>query len=83
MNNLGGIVFLVIVIGITTLLVIVGSKNARIRREQDEAEGVVSVLRGEGLRLTATELIEGYRAEARHHPLKGLVARAEDSGTLN
>lgn len=32
----------------------------------------------EGLRVTQTELIEGCKANARRHPLNGLMARAED-----
>jgi hypothetical protein len=35
----------------------------------------------EGLRVNKTELIEGYKADARRHPLKGLAARVEDAGT--
>src|SRR5271155_4485537 len=33
----------------------------------------------EGLRVSKTELIEGYKADARRHPLQGLAARVEDS----
>ena len=32
----------------------------------------------EGLRVTQTELIEGCKANARRHPLNGLMARVED-----
>lgn len=35
----------------------------------------------EGLRITATELIEGYRRKAKRHPLSGLSARVEESRT--
>jgi hypothetical protein len=34
-----------------------------------------------GLRVTRSELIEGYGNNARRHPLAGLTARVEDSGT--
>jgi hypothetical protein len=41
-------------------------------------QGVIAAW--EGLRVTQTELIEGYKANARHHPLKGLTARVVDNG---
>jgi hypothetical protein len=49
------------------------------QRKQNQAEGVIAAW--EGLRITNTELIEGYGQNARRHPLNGLTARVEDSGT--
>lgn len=34
-----------------------------------------------GLRITRTELIEGYKRSATRHPLRGLVARIEGTNT--
>jgi hypothetical protein len=48
-------------------------------RSSSLSEGVIAAW--EGLRITNTELIEGYKANARRHALKGLTARVEDSGT--
>jgi hypothetical protein len=49
------------------------------QRKQNQAEGVVAAW--EGLRVTNIELIEGYGQNARRHPLNGLTARVDDSGT--
>lgn len=48
-----------------------GQANAR--------DGVIA--HWEGLRVTETELIEGYGENAARHPLKGLTARVEDTTT--
>jgi hypothetical protein len=45
----------------------------------DRRDGVIA--EWEGLRLTRTELIEGYRRNAQRHPLSGLSARVEECGT--
>lgn len=46
---------------------------------KNAAEGVIA--HWEGLRITPTELIEGYQDTARRHALNGLTARVENSGT--
>jgi hypothetical protein len=55
--------------------------------EKDEMEGVILALRAVGVgiapRFTATQLIVGYQDAAIRHPLTGLTARVEDSGTVN
>jgi hypothetical protein len=48
-----------------------GQANAR--------DGVIA--HWEGLRVSETELIEGYGKDAARHPLKGLTARVEDTTT--
>jgi hypothetical protein len=47
---------------------------------QNAAEGVIAAW--EHLRITKTELIEGYKANARRHSLAGLTARVETSGAV-
>jgi hypothetical protein len=47
--------------------------------KRNNADGVIANWRS--LRITHTELIEGYLQNARRHSLKGLKARVEDSGT--
>jgi hypothetical protein len=54
-------------------------KYAKLSR-QNVDEGVIAAF--ENLRLTPTELIEGYKASARRHPLAGLSARVETTGTV-
>jgi hypothetical protein len=60
------------------------AKDTR-NRAQNRADSVIAHVEipGGSLRLAATELIEGYGENARRHPVAGLVARVEDSGTLN
>jgi transcription initiation factor TFIID subunit TAF12 len=67
-------VFLPAVIFFTTAIGI-GIWHAK----RNNADGVIANWRN--LRITHTELIEGYLQNARRHSLKGLKARVEDSGT--
>ena len=46
-----------------------------------KANGVIASF--DNLNLTATELIDGFGDTTTRHPLAGLTARVEDSGTLN
>lgn len=76
--------FFVILGGLITLRVVTNSRQ----RAQDVTDGVIARLKTAGildipLRITRTELIEGYGEGAARHPLAGLTARVEDSGTLN
>jgi hypothetical protein len=45
----------------------------------DRRDGVIA--EWEGLRISATELIEGYRPNAKRHPVSGLSASVEECGT--
>jgi hypothetical protein len=49
-------------------------------KKQNRADGVIASW--EHLRVTPTELIEGYKANAKHHSLAGLSARVETSGSV-
>lgn len=75
------IVIAVIVAAVIWFRVIVSRKQ----KELNAGDGVIATLNipTGPLRLTATELIEGYAPDAPRHPIAGLVARVEDSGTLN
>jgi hypothetical protein len=71
----GFVIGVLIVVAFIGAAVIVGIRQGRANVRQ----GVIAAW--EGLRVTQTELIEGYKANARRHPLKGLTARVEDTGT--
>ena len=87
MDASGVFIFLVIAI-IVVVIVIQVKGNARMRTKNAE-DHVIGALRAPGVslawapRFTSTELIEGYFDGAARHPLVGLTARVEDSGTLN
>lgn len=70
-------IILILVLAVVAVIVYLGIQNAK----QDKADGVVATFAG--LRLTPTELIEGYGKDAIRHPVAGLTARVEDSGALN
>lgn len=78
------VVFLLIIGSVIAFQVVTNSRQ----RAQDATDGVTTRLKVAGiadlpLRITRTELIEGYREGAPRHSLAGLTARVEDSGTLN
>lgn len=70
-------IVLILIVAFVVLAVVLGVKQAK----EDKADGVVASFRR--LRMTSTELIEGRGANAVRHPLAGLSAQVEDSGTLN
>lgn len=75
------------IFGLAVAAVVIGFAVRQMMRERnaDTAAGVVCTLDipgGQTLRLTETELIEGYDNEKRH-PVAGLVARVEEGGSLN
>jgi hypothetical protein len=71
----GFVIGVLIVVEFIGAAVIVGIRQGRANVRQ----GVIAAW--EGLRVTQTELIEGYKANARRHPLNGLTARVGDTGT--
>lgn len=70
---------IVIIIFIVVFAIAMGVKSAGESSKRDA--GVL--LSFSDLHLTATHLIEGNPATGVKHPLPGLTARVEDSGTLN
>jgi hypothetical protein len=65
------------------MLIIVAVISAAIDRSirQGKANAAAGVIaHWEGLRVTRTELIQGYSQNAPRHPLKGVKARVEDTG---
>lgn len=72
-----------IVVGIIVGVVWLKMWLSNAQKTKDSADGVLGRvnLPGGPLRFTATELLDGYQGTP--HPLAGLTARVEDSGTLN
>jgi hypothetical protein len=68
------IAFLVL-LGVFVVVAVVAGRQGR----ANARDGVIA--HWEGLRITQTELIEGYDANAERYPLKGLTARVEDTTT--
>jgi hypothetical protein len=68
---IGFLILLVVFVVVAVLAGRQGRANAR--------DGVIS--HWEGLRITDSELIEGYGENAPRHPLQGLAARVEDTTT--
>jgi hypothetical protein len=71
---IGFLVAVVVVLGIRALAKAAGQGKRNV------ADGVIAAW--EHLRITKTELIEGYKAKATRHSLAGLTARVETSGTV-
>lgn len=71
-------------IGIAALVVFVVWR-AKSRTKENSADGVIATLAlpDGALRLTRTELIEGWGDTALRHPIANLNASVEDSGTVN
>lgn len=57
------------------------AKQAKREAERDAELGVLASFAG--LKITSTQLIEGTGSAERQHSISGLIARVEDSGTLN
>lgn len=70
-----------VVLIVLVLVVIGGVVKAANEHKRNTAPGVLAAFLD--LRITATELIEGIAAAERRHPIGGLEARVEDSGTIN
>jgi hypothetical protein len=68
-------IFIALVVLFVGSAIYVGNR----RGEANAGDGVIASW--EGLRVTRTELIECYSQPALRHPLHGLTARVEDSGT--
>lgn len=82
-NVVSGIVGVIVVIAVVAALGF-GIWLKRLQGGANDAEGVIATLQipdGAMLRLTQTELIEGFSGE--RHRLSGLVARVEEGGTVN
>lgn len=80
LQGIGSIGFILVVIA--AIAIWVWLKQAQ--GQADNTEGVTATLKipdGVNLRITATELIEGYGGT--RHRLAGLVARVEEGGTVN
>jgi hypothetical protein len=77
------LILFVIAFGLIAWYHIAKDTRNRAQNRADSVIAYVAIPGGGSLRLTATELIEGYGENARRHPIAGLVARVEDSGTLN
>lgn len=71
-----------VIVSIVVIVVVVAGIVAGVAQANDDKKhGVIASF--SGLRLTPTELIDGRSARAARYPLSGVVARVEDSGTLN
>ena len=68
-----GTLFFVAVVVMLTAPAMIKARRTRLDQEQ----GVLA--QWERLRITRTELIEGYRHDANRRPLDGLTARVDDS----
>ncbi|ORW05816.1 DUF2510 domain-containing protein [Mycobacterium kyorinense] len=66
------LLFIAVIIFVVVYRIRVGKANA--------TDGVIADWNG--VRMTRTELIEGYKKNARRHPLAGLTARVENSGSV-
>lgn len=77
-----GVVIVFVIVGIVVVFAV---RTVVRRNAQNAADHVIASFQfNEGaLRLTASELIEGYGEEAPRHPVSGLTASVEDSGTVN
>lgn len=64
-----------ILFGVFVVVAVLAGRQGR----ANARDGVVA--HWEGLRITKTELIEGYDPNAARYPLKGLTARVEDTTT--
>jgi len=89
MDGVGGtvwsLIFWVIVIGIVVFVLVRGSQQRKSNAAADAKDAVIATLSIPGvstLRLTQDELIDGYEKTVRY-PVKGLVARVEEGGTVN
>src|ERR1700761_4783476 len=71
----GFVLFMLIVVAV----IAAGVYSAIRQGKANAAAGVIA--HWEGLRVTRTELIQGYSQNAPRHPLKGVTARVEDTGT--
>ncbi len=64
-----------ILIGVFVVVAVLAGRQGR----ANARDGVIA--HWEGLRITETELIEGYGENAARRPLKGLTARVDDTTT--
>lgn len=79
------VAFFLIIFGGLAWMTVTAIRKGKEQQAENAHDGVVAALPvpGGSLRLTTTELIEGYGDTARRHPLAGLTASVEDSGTVN
>ncbi|MGN6200035.1 hypothetical protein [Humibacter sp.] len=75
----------VIVFVIVAIVVVFAVRTIMRRNAQNAADQVIASFQfNEGaLRLTESEIIEGYGEDATRHPVAGLTATVEDSGSVN
>lgn len=78
-STTGGMVLLFILAGCCFLFAVQAVRGF-LGTRKNVAEGVIAAFGN--LRLTPTELIEGYKASARRHPLAGLTAHVETTGNV-
>lgn len=86
MNSSTGVIFWITAIITFAVIVAVVLRIRSVRTSRNSADGVTHSLDlpyPGSLRLTATELIEGYADNSVRHPLVGLRASVDDSGTVN
>lgn len=78
-NWISTLIIVAIIVGVVWFKLWLNNRQ----KQTDAADGVIAHvnLPGGPLRFTTTELLDGY--EPTRHPLAGLTARVEDSGTLN
>ncbi|WP_433586359.1 SHOCT domain-containing protein [Microbacterium hydrocarbonoxydans] len=75
----------IIALGVVALLIGFAVRQVIRQGKADASEGVLNTLEIPGgltLRLTKTELIEGY-GDGKRHPVAGLVASVEEGGSVN
>lgn len=80
LQGIGSVVFILVVIAAIVIWLWLKQSQG----QANNAEGVTATLKipdGVTLRMTATELIEGYGGT--RHRIAGLVARVEEGGTVN
>lgn len=78
-QHMDSTIYTFLFLGIIALFVILAIRQTNRQRALDTADGVTAAF--STFRLTATELID--RKDGTHYPLRGAVARVEDSGTVN
>lgn len=86
MNNSTGTIAWIVIIAVFATFVVIQLRMRANRAAQNTAEGVTHSLDlpfPGSLRLTAAELVEGYTEDSVRHPVAGLKASVDDSGTVN